>query len=252
MLSITALHIAYLRPDQSEDYVLKAERHRFIALPLIRSALAELNKENCHALYACSHLIVKYAFACPQLPGSLVFSPGAGMLSEFVPLLRGAFSLHDHCLPWLADGPFGNIIEVPLEPSPSFRENPEDGRLAALVPLFSDGSEDSLVCLEALNTLRRVSAMIANPRQTMATKTLIYSWPVQVPQDYMVLMSEREPRAIVILAHYCVLLKMIDYFWFMDGCAARVLSQCRNELTDQWEQYIEWPLSIVGEPRDRG
>jgi hypothetical protein len=251
MLSVTALHIAYLRPDQSEDYILKAERHHFIALPLIRSGLAELNEDNCHALYACSHLVVKYAFACPQLPGSLVFSSGAGTLSEFVPLLRGAFSLHDHCLPWLAAGPLSNIIEKALDPSPSFSESPDDARLAALVPLFSDGSEDSLACHEALNTLRRVFAMIATPSQTMSTKTLIYSWAVQVPQAYMVLMSEREPRAIVILAHYCVLLNMIDSFWFMDGCAARVLSQCRSDLSQQWDPYIEWPFSIVGEPPGR-
>jgi hypothetical protein len=67
----------------------------------------------------------------------------------------------------------------------------------------------------------------------------------------MVLISEREPRAIVILAHYCVLLNMIDSFWFMDGCAARVLSQCRSDLSQQWDPYIEWPFSIVGEPPGR-
>ena len=248
ILAISALHIAYLRPEESESYLLLAVHHETVALPLIRSALTELNEENCHVLYACGHLIVKYAFACPHIPGSLVFSSSAGTLSEFVPLLRGAFSVHDHCLPWLAAGPLGSSLEVATNPNPNFGQNPNDPRLAALIPLFSDSSEDASVYHEALDALRRLFAMIATPNQTMSTKTIIYCWPVQVSQRYLLLMSERQPKALVILAHYCIMLNMLDTFWFMEGCAGRVLRQCRQDLSDGWLPHIQWPLSVVGLP----
>jgi hypothetical protein len=214
----------------------------------MRSALTELDQENCHVLYACGHLIVKYAFACPHIPGSLVFSSGVGTLSEFVPLLRGAFLVHDRCLPWLAAGPLGSCLEEPVTRNPDFSQNPGDAHLSALLPLFFDGSEDATVYHEALNTLRRLFAMIATPNQTMSTKTIVYCWPVQVPQRYLLLMSERQPEALVILAHYCIMLNMLDSFWFMEGCAARVLRQCQQELSDEWLPHIQWPLSVVGVP----
>lgn len=247
-LAITALHISYLRPDESESYLVFAARHESIALPLIRSGLTELDEENCHALYACGHLIIKYAFACPHFPGSLVFSSGIGTVAELVPLLRGAFSVQDHCREWLTAGPFASCLEVPLSPNPSFSLNPDDERLAALLPLFSDDSEDAAVCIEALNVLRRLFAMMASPGQTISTKTLVYRWPVEVPRRYLVLMSERNPKALVILAHYCIMLNMLKSFWFMEGCAAPVLRQCRQELGDEWLPHIQWPLSVLGLP----
>ncbi len=89
-------------------------------------------------------------------------------------------------------------------------------------------------------------AMAATPNQTISTKTLAYSWPMQVSQRYIVLISERRPEALVVLAHYCVMLKMIDSLWFMEGCAVRILEQCRKNLEPKWHHYIEWPLSVIG------
>jgi hypothetical protein len=217
-----------------------------MALPLIRSALTRLDEDNCHAVYACGHMVVKYAFASPQSPGSLVFSCGAGTVSEFVPLLRGAFSIHDYALGWLMAGPLGPSIERPFDQDPSLSHNPDDKLLASLLPLFIKGGKDGSVCCEALNALRRLFAMIFTPNQTLSTKTIVYSWPVQVPQRYIILMSERNQAAIVVLAHYCIMLNMIDSFWFMEGCAARLLDQCRKELDKEWLPNIQWPLSVVG------
>jgi hypothetical protein len=217
-----------------------------MALPLIRSGLTQLDEDNCHALYVCGHMVVKYAFASPQSPGSLVFSPGTGTVSEFVPLLRGAFSMYDRALEWLAAGPLGPSIERPFGQDPSLSQNPDDELLASLLPLFVKGGKDASVCCEALNTLRRLFAMIATPNQTLSTKTIVYSWPVQVPERYIILMSERNQEALVVLAHYCIMLNMINSFWFMEGCAARLLDQCRKELDEEWLPHIQWPLSVVG------
>jgi hypothetical protein len=223
-----------------------------LALSLLRPALAELDKDNCHAIFACGHLIVKYAFAYPHISGCLVLSAGTGAGAEVVALLRGAFSLHDRCRTWLSSGPLGSCLEMPLDPPPSFTLNLDDRRLSALLPLFADSGKDSAVCREALNVLRRLFAMIAMPNQTSSTKTLVFSWPVQVTQEYLAQMSERKPKALVVLAHYCILLNMIDSFWFMNGCASRLLSQCKHGLGDEMLPYIQWPLSVVRSPQPDG
>lgn len=246
-MALSALHIAKLRPSEEKQYLLLATRHHTVALPLIRSALGSITKDNCHALYACGHMLTKYAFASPQSPESHVFSPGIGAVSEFLPLLRGAFSVHDKYFGWLAAGPFAASLERPFNGPLDFTQNPEDESLARILQVLCAGStEDADACCEALNLLRKLLAMVATPNQTISTKTLVYCWPAQVSQRYVTLMSNKNPKALVVLAHYCILLKMIDSFWFMKGCATRLLDQCRKDLDEEWHSHIEWPLSVVG------
>lgn len=247
MMAITALHVTKLRPEENESYLLLAIHHQSLALPLIRSELESINEENCHAIYACGHLVSKYAFASPQSVQGRVFSSGIGEVSEFLPLVRGAFSVAGHCLDWLLAGPLGPSMERPLDENPDLSLNTEDVSFARLLPIFrAAGDEDGEECCEALNILRKLLAMTATPNQTIAVKTLVLSWPAQISQRYIELMSERKPEALVVLAHYCIMLKMIDSFWFMKGCAVRLLGQCRRDLSKEWHPHIEWPESIVG------
>jgi len=247
MKALTALHLTRLKPEESDYYLVLATHHQNIALPLIRSELESINEENCHAVYACGHLVTKYAFASSQSLETQVFSPGLGEVSEFLPLVRGAFSVANHCLNWLLAGPLGPCMERPLDGKPDLSMNPDDALYARLLPVLRvNGDEDGEACCEALNALRTLLAMAATPNQTMSNKTLVYCWPSQISQRYIELMSERKPEALVVLAHYCIMLKTIDYFWFMKGCAARLLEQCRRDLSKDWHPHIEWPLSVVG------
>lgn len=246
-MALSALHISKIRQSESTHYVLLAAHHQSLALPLIRSALLNITEENCHALYACGHLVTKYAFASLELSENLIFSPGMGVVAEFLPLLRGAFAVHDHSLNWLVSGPLGGCLETPCAQAPAFSQNPDDSHFVRILMLFqSIGTEDALICGEALNLLRTLFAMIATPNQTVSTKTLIYTWPAKVCESYISIMTERKPEALLVLAHYCIMLKLIDSFWFMNGCASRLLAQCRKDLSEEWHPYISWPLSVVG------
>jgi hypothetical protein len=239
--------MAHLRPMDVAQFEILATCHQNFALPLFRSALARVTENNCHALYACGHIITKAAFASSQRQQNLIFSPAGETAPEFINLLRGSFSIHDYAFKWLSNGPLGFCLERPLEGEPDFNLNPDDAHLARLLSHFlADGCEDINVCCAALNSLRRLLAMAATPGQTISTKTLAYSWPVQVPQRYIILVDERKPEALVVLAYYTIMLKMIDSFWFMNGCAGMILKQCKQNLEPQWHRHIEWPISVVG------
>ena len=245
-MAITALHLARLHPEGSESNLRLAAHHQSLALPLIRSELESIDEENCHAVYACGHLVIKYAFASAKSLDAHVFSAGTGEVSEFLPLVRGAFAVASHCLDWLLAGPLGPSMERPLDENPDFALNPEDTSLARVLPLLRGrGNQDGEVCCEALNVIRKLLAMAATPDQTIALKTLVLSWPSQISDVYLKLVSERNPEALVVLAHYCIMLKMIDSFWFMRGSAARLMEQCRRDLSAEWQPHIEWAASVV-------
>ena len=194
----------------------------------------------------------KYAFASFSKYESRVFSPDSGTVLEFIPLLRGAFSIHDYALEWLSVGPLSFCLRKRLEKAPEFKQIPDDAYLGQLLSLLAtDDSEDTKACCEALNILRRLFSKAAAPNCILSARSLAYSWPVEVPQRYITLVHERKPEALVVMAHYCVMLKMIDSFWYVRGNALRVLDQCRKNLSDKWLPHIDWPLSIVGLPVDK-
>jgi hypothetical protein len=255
-LALSSLHIAYLRPAESERYLRFAAHHQSLALPLIRSALTCVNKDNCHALYACSHIITKYAFASTQEVKSRVFSSGIETVLDFVPLLRGVYSVYDYALKWLSAGPLsfcqGHWHKRSHDRASEFSQNPDDAHFARLLLLFNTSSnKDAHTYCEALNSLRGLSARAATLNRSISAQTLVLSWPAQVPRRYFILISERKPEALVVMAYYCVFLKGIESFWYMKGCAARLLDRCQNDLSDQWLPLIDWPLSIVGLPEDK-
>jgi hypothetical protein len=71
-------------------------------------------------------------------------------------------------------------------------------------------------------------------------------WPVQVPQRFVEMVAEKRPEALVVVAYYFVLMKEIEGFWFMNGCAKRLLGQVISQLGKRWIKHIEWPMKVLG------
>ncbi|KAH8800177.1 hypothetical protein F5884DRAFT_686022, partial [Xylogone sp. PMI_703] len=225
-------------------YQLLAAHHQNRALPLIRTAITCINEENCHALYACGHLVLNYAFATPD--SKLVFSDELGVVSEWVTLVRGSFTVSEFAMNWLSNGPFSSSLEKPVVLKADLSLNPEDFRFAPLVSLLkmNDG-EDMEHCREALDILRKLSAMAISPNPPVTVKTIVYTWPYKISRRYIELVSQRIPEALLVLAHYCLLMKKIEDFWYMKGCAARILHQCQKDLSPEWWSLLDWPVSVI-------
>lgn len=201
----------YLQVGNDNDYLMAAIRHLALSLPGFRKELAAANEQNCHALFAVGHLFTKISFAMPpEESQTFLLSPEPGVVAEFIYYLRGSFSVHDSSVEWLQRGPCGSCLEYPLDNNPPFDLNPDDEKLAQLeLYLCNADGDDAMIYVEALDDLRRIFAMIHTPKQTISVKTLVYCWLARVSSRYLELMSERRPEALVLLAHYCVMLQMV-------------------------------------------
>jgi hypothetical protein len=54
------------------------------------------------------------------------------------------------------------------------------------------------------------------------------------------LLNEREQRALILLTHYCVLLKREEGVWYLDGHARRLLSIIEATLHEDVKRRIKW------------
>jgi hypothetical protein len=66
LLACTALHIAYLNPDQRSEFIIKARIHQDHAMPLFRAAVPNVESENCDPVSVFARLVSMTAFALDE------------------------------------------------------------------------------------------------------------------------------------------------------------------------------------------
>jgi hypothetical protein len=259
ILAVSALHMSRARPDRKQEYLVKATYHQNLALPLYRYIINDfrnqMTEENCHAVIGFASLTSAYAFADPhplgrnQFPG--VSSPTG--VPEWLHLLRGARQILQVGSKWIADGPMAFQLRT-VDEDIDVSYNPEDWRLAELNSLF-DGSNACNTLSEAeikayrttLKLLRESSAMPLLPNHTVGVKLAMFLWVEKIPQMYLELLGEMKPEALILLAHFCVLLKAGgSSYWYMEGAAERLASALHDILLDdEWKNLIAWPLQVI-------
>lgn len=253
VLAVSALHIAYLHPHQAEVYTTLGKYHYSIALPLFRASLAFIDKENCTALYGCSQLIVKYLFAVETNPARLFFLLHEESIAETLALVQGAYLIRDKYVEWIKQGPLrcaaADLFEDAI-PAPNSPYDPNLLDLSAHISttLSSDAAARA-TCGEALQVLRDLFARIAGPGRKASTKALWVASLARMPRDFFALVRNRKPEALVLLAHFCIVLDELnnDSVWYMKGWSRSLFDECVRHLDDKWAAYLAWPSAVFAD-----
>lgn len=73
-----------------------------------------------------------------------------------------------------------------------------------------------------------------------------FSWSVWIPVEFLGLLEARRPFALVILAHYAVILHHLRDLWWMGDWGTRILEEIGDLLGPEWQQLINWPIDATG------
>ena len=249
LLAVTAIHLADINPQRHYLLVTRALRHKSFALPLFRQLISEITEQNCHAIFTFSSFVIPYALASLDSSESENLIPSnSGRTPNWMSLIRGAHGLLYNNWRWLLNGPFAPLLERTKFPI-DFANNPDDGYLTALLPVFSPpdpiSSDDQTaldICRGAFDELRRVYALPYSPCKTVDKKAAATIWPGTISPAYIQLLRERRPEAIIILAYYCVLVHQVPNCWYFRGFSEKLLSATCQCLSPGWRTWIDWPL----------
>ena len=95
----------------------------------------------------------------------------------------------------------------------------------------------------ALHILQVTYTMTCNLRSNIIDVTsLALSWVVRIPELYISMVSRREPVALAVLAHFCLLLNRMEKVWWISGLGRHLLQDINRTLGKAWEPHISWPL----------
>jgi hypothetical protein len=72
-----------------------------------------------------------------------------------------------------------------------------------------------------------------------------FIWLHSAPEEYFVLLQQRQPPALLIFAYLGTLLHGLHERWFMEGWGRNIVDVVDELLGEYWRPWMEWPKEIV-------
>jgi hypothetical protein len=253
ILACSALHLRYTQPS-CQELTTRAVSHQALALPLFRSAISSVNDHTCHSIYAFSRLLVIFAFASqPNISSFLLAQRGTeNDLSNCLHLIRGGCAMLYSVKPVIEAGPLRRLVP-PRGEHPDISAYFEDPRLVSLGFLPSLEPDEmawrgmaSEIYLDAFGELRAAFRSTYTKGTLYTVWDVVQTWPARVSDDFVTLLHDEHPATLILVAHYCILLKQLETYWYMERYAERLLSQVYTRIGPKWRIWMSWPLQDVG------
>jgi Fungal specific transcription factor domain len=267
ILAFTALHLARVQPERKTSLHTEASAHHEIGLRMFQNAMSNITPQNCDACFAFASIIAAYAWASSDQTGDLFILDSSVSEEkssvEWASLLRGVHTLLKAAGEWMTSSPMRLILQPHhIDPEVASAADPEVcAKLTDLSQLWDASPEkfdfnEIEVLTEALTLLLEACGLVASSsiERPIDMILVVYAWPIKVPEEFFVMVQEQKPEALIVLAHYSLLLNKVDKLWYMQGMSRRLLQTIHSKIGKEWESWIAWPLQtlVLTEFQDQG
>ena len=249
ILAVAALHLSCLRPEKQEEYRRAAVQHQDLALSSFRLVMPAITQSNSNAFFAFSSLVVVFAFAAPRASNSLPFTDASQEPAEWLPLIQGVHSILMTVWPWIKNGSLSGLLPDGID-APCARDLVEDAnnQFAQLSRLCENAPYEPDILdaySEAIRGLRACYVKLYAKNSSECEVSIAFLWPVMISQKFNLMLNSRAPEALIILAHYCVILHHLDGYWWKKGWAGHLMANICRELNESWHSWIRWPAGLI-------
>lgn len=262
MMSIAALHLAYLNPDQRDKYEYLSAHHQDLAIGPFRRSMLNVTLDNYVQLFAFAGLLIIAQFAPSRSP-EVVFPSIAASLykgpANWIICHRVCDSVLKQVLPHTKTGPLKDILSLGAQlkqgalKHATFPEN-EGGKslkhvsqqLLTLQTIKASTTVDEMEAyVEAIAWLRRLYSASLEVSDSLRSRIFGAIWPTHVSDTFIKMLQEERPPALIITAHYCLLLQRSRACWYMEHRAGALLKAVQQSLAEEWTPYIQAVVDIV-------
>jgi hypothetical protein len=242
MLGIASLHRQRLLPDAG-DTQKQTDLYRFKALSSFRKAVAAVGPDspNYEAALVMSVLLV---VLCSQ-----DYNPEDGELTivRWVVLYRGLSAIIMlRSYSGFVDTSVFPVFKRQITESTSIPVVPTAlmSMLATVYPLDRDYAELVHYC-KILDAIGMLYASLREDGLSANLSIRVVSWLSYGSDPFAKLARENRPRALVILAHYLVFIKLVKGIWWIEGIADREIKAISKIVGPKFAPYMEVPLQAA-------
>lgn len=245
------MHLSLTHPDVSRRPIYHDEASRLQAEGLMsfNETIKEITDENVIAAFLYSALLGLQAF-------SSVFATEAEDLDTFLDrlvhsmrLLHGVNAILAGKWEMVRKSEIGPLLDV---------EDRSNSSVDEVVYGFQTLRDDILIsscidktraqiCSEAVEKLAWVynSRLGSVSSDGDANPRMVTTWPIIVSAEFTDLLVERSPEALVVLAHFAVLLHRCRKLWVVRNAGRILLDALEVYLPEEWSCWLVWPRTMI-------
>ncbi|KAK0747373.1 hypothetical protein B0T21DRAFT_3185 [Apiosordaria backusii] len=257
LLAFSARHLAHLHPSQSQTYLEQAITLQTQGVSLFNVAqLRQVDESNCVCFLIYSGILGHHLLADAL---SLRDRPLDDFLAQYArcaSLHRGVRMIAVSSWPLLMEE--SELVGM-LSWSQGFMTREPHGQQCSLITEMVEASasldrNEKEACHEAIKFLQVgfdsvLSADWEEHGREAGSKgnkhQMTYSWSVVVPPEFMVLMADKRPEALVVLGYFCVLLHHAREIWQVRDAGRYVFGLVDGFLDEKWRCWLDWPREIM-------
>ncbi|KAL2870555.1 Zn(II)2Cys6 transcription factor [Aspergillus lucknowensis] len=241
IFAISALHIS--RSESGETRLQGVHRvYLEQALREHRLSVGKMNPQIADAVCFTSILLLVDVFATLQDRPLEPYEPPF----EWMHLVRGSVSVFDAALDSIRDcrsAKIWSIVDTFPSPEPAALET---GYFSFLLPTIPDEERASMDAYKkAIAYINTTWLAIEAKEHPQVTCRRLMVFPLFVTIDFIHLLQEKRPLALVILAHFLALSATLSDTWWIGRTGHRDILAIKDMLTPQWESLMSWPLDLV-------
>lgn len=246
MFALTSLHLAVLAGSgkRRQRYRKSAKAQRSQAVTSLQR-IKTIDISNNVAVFAFNSIMMIFEFAY-HLVKPFYDEDALDDLCESFLLTRNWITGVKCGLASDADSRLRPLIES-IEVHPKM---PDMSRLAILMLRRQNaalgGSEPQHETAIYEETIRHLGDSLENLSKGGEAMAIAFRWIHRIPVQFLDLVEERQPFALVILAHYTVIMYNLRDHWWMGDWGGRVLRVICQHLNPQWMQWITWVIDATG------
>jgi hypothetical protein len=247
VLAIAALHLSRTETSLREDYLNQAKRHHAAALSQFRNDITSIDASNFEAVLCFVGMLDAYSVAQPV---DTQDSPGHVLdviLHNFA-LTRRVRPLVSQFYPLVLGSTLGRIVPkdtqgIDMDVTPSETELSKLRRFSEVTqPIYpADINEAYGRAIQVLEVIFDVARRSPKP----PSDSLLKLWIHFVTPRFLELLRERQPGALIIFAHYAVLFKRSQQYWFFEGVAEQILRIATTFVPTEWRSWLDWPKEQI-------
>ena len=253
MLALSALHLGHQNPDLRHQYVMQANDHFTFGIRSVTTVLSQLNSENCQMIYMSAVMICLVYFGHGPRPGEYLVFSRQGQ-AKWLVLMRGVRSIlasnHDEIFSGILTPQTDDSVQsvTPDLERELHQHCDRIKEIKTLIEMQTAGPERDLY-ISALGCLpdsfEEAYKMRSAGKDGVSLLPMVIGWIYRLPEAFIVLLEKKDPFALVILAHWSILLTYMTSSWLFVGGDQHVIKGIRDSLKEEFHDWISWPETVI-------
>ncbi|KAH8203051.1 hypothetical protein TruAng_002779 [Truncatella angustata] len=251
LLAFSALHLSVLTPATHE-----VARYRHYAMQLQTRAVVKFHAadpqwlgHNSLALFLFSSLLGMHLLFTATMDGNR-HAKLLNQIAQSIHILHGVGTVTKSNWGAIRETEIKSIInQIELAEPTGLHINPYKEQCEKLFEQLNACKEKFVpesfnACSAAIHALLWVFGRHGELPKPISTHIPL-AWPVLISTEFVALLQQREPVALVILAHWAVLLHYNRDFWVFGNCGQGIIEAIGDHLGPLWGPQLAWARNIL-------